>query len=179
MEGKLLSLILLSYNSGERIIIAHKKIKSLLEKENIPFELIIMDDGSKDNSYQIALELERDETNVKGYQLSKNYTSHYSIFAGLSLCSGACAMPMVDDEQQPYSTIVEMYRMWENGAKIIIPHRVSRDDSWSSRFFSETYYKIMNSLSEVKFPLGGADLYFIDKEIVEILVNKIHHIRTF
>lgn len=178
MENKLLTLILLSYYSGERITIAYNKIKTLLDKENVPFEFIIMDDGSKDNSYQIALELEKNEPNVKAYQLSKNYTSHYSIFAGLSLCSGACAMPMVDDEQQPYTTIVEMYRMWENGAKVIIPHRVTRDDSWTNRFFSEKYYKIMNSISEVKFPIGGADLYFIDREIIDILVNKIHHTKT-
>src|SRR5665647_652424 len=178
MGNNLLSLVLLSYYSNDRIITAYYKIKTLLDKEKIPFELIVMDDGSRDNSYQIALELEKNEPNVKAYQLSKNYTSHYSIFAGLTLCSGGCVMPIVDDEQQPYSTIVEIYRLWENGAKVIIPHRVTRDDSWTSRIFSETYYKIMNSLSEVKFPIGGADLYFIDREIVDILVTKIHPIKT-
>jgi len=174
----MLSLILLSYYSGERIVIAFNKLKTLLNEEKIPFEFIIMDDGSKDNSFQIAMDLEKNEPNVKAFQLSKNYTSHYSIFAGLTLCTGACAMPIVDDEQQPYSTIVDMYRMWENGAKVIIPHRITRDDSWTSRLLSGIYYKLMNSLSEVKFPVGGADLYFIDREIVDILVNKIHHIKT-
>ncbi|OIP83233.1 MAG: hypothetical protein AUK44_05870 [Porphyromonadaceae bacterium CG2_30_38_12] len=178
MQNKILSLILLSYYSGQRIPTAFYKIKELLDRENIPFEFIVMDDGSKDDSYKIALDLEKNEPNVKAYQLSKNYTSHYSIFAGLTLCNGACAMPMVDDEQQPYSTIVEMYRLWEKGAKVIIPHRVTRDDSWSSRFLSETYYKIMNSLSEVSFPIGGADLYFIDRELIDLLANKIHHIKT-
>lgn len=178
MENKMLSLILLSYYSGERIVIAFNKLKTLLNEEKIPFEFIIMDDGSKDNSFQIAMDLEKNEPNVKAFQLSKNYTSHYSIFAGLTLCTGACAMPIVDDEQQPYSTIVDMYRMWENGAKVIIPHRITRDDSWTSRLLSGIYYKLMNSLSEVKFPVGGADLYFIDREIVDILVNKIHHIKT-
>ena len=178
MKNKLLSLILLSYYSKDRIPKAYYKIKELLDKENIPFEFIVMDDGSKDNSYSIALELERQESNVRAYQLSKNYTSHYSIFAGLSVCEGACVMPMVDDEQQPYSTIVEAYRLWEKGAKVIIPYRKNRADPWYSKLLSQMYYRIMNLLSEIKFPEGGADLYFIDRDIVDILNNKIHPIRT-
>jgi glycosyltransferase involved in cell wall biosynthesis len=78
-EDKLLSLILLSYCSENRITLAYYKVKAILEKEKIPFEFIVMDDGSKDNSYNIALELEKKESNVRAYQLSKNYTSHYSM----------------------------------------------------------------------------------------------------
>ena len=132
----MLSVILLSYYSGERIRVAYNKIKTLLDKENIPFEFIVMDDGSKDESYAIALELEKKEPNVRAYQLSRNYTSNYSWFAGLSIAKGACSFAIVDDEQQPYSTLIDMYRMWENGAKVVIPNRVSRDDPWRFKIFS-------------------------------------------
>ncbi|MFP3591671.1 glycosyltransferase [Chryseobacterium sp. SIMBA_038] len=178
MESKKLSLILLSYYSEHRILGVYSNIKKLLNEHNIPFEFIIVDDGSKDNSYQVALDLEKQEPNVKAFQLSKNYTSHYSIFAGLSICEGACALPIVDDEQQPYDTIVDMYNLWLKGEKIIIPHRITRDDDWKSSLFSETYYKIMNQLTEVQFPTGGADLFFIDREIIDILNKKIHPINT-
>ncbi|WES96785.1 glycosyltransferase [Chryseobacterium arthrosphaerae] len=171
---KKLSLILLSYYSEKRIVKVYENVKELLEQNNIPFEFIVMDDGSLDNSYKIALELEKQESNVRAYQLSRNYTSHYSIFAGLSLAEGACALPIVDDEQQPYETIVEMYNIWLKGEKIIIPHRITRDDNWKSKIFSETYYKIMNNLTEVKFPKGGADLFLIDREIIDILNKRIH-----
>ncbi|WP_126653262.1 glycosyltransferase [Chryseobacterium aureum] len=174
MMTKKLSLILLSYYSEKRIVSVYENIKELLDRNNIPFEFIIMDDGSLDNSYKVALELEKKETNVRAYQLSRNYTSHYSIFAGLSLAEGACALPIVDDEQQPYDTIVEMYNIWLQGEKIIIPHRITRDDNWKSKVFSETYYKIMNNLTEVKFPKGGADLFLIDREIIDILNKRIH-----
>lgn len=178
MESKKLSLIMLSYYSEHRIVEVFRKVKNLLSSHNIPFEFIIIDDGSKDRSYQIALELEKQELEVKAYQLSKNYTSHYSIFAGLSLCTGACALPMVDDEQQPYDTIVDMYNIWLQGKKVIIPHRLSREDHWKSSLFSETYYKVMNHFTEVKFPIGGADLFFIDREIIDIINQKIHPINT-
>lgn len=174
----MLSLILLSYYSESRIEACYKRLAEVLNAENIPFELIIMDDGSKDNSHQVAKILEQKTDNVKAYQLSRNFTSHYSIFAGLSVCNGACAMPIPDDEQQPYDSIIQMYRLWEQGQKVIIPHRVEREDSWKSSMFSEVFYKIMTSFSDIKFPKGGADSFFIDRELIDILNNKIHPINT-
>ncbi len=173
-----LSVILLSYFSQKRIENVYRNIRALLDENNIPFEFIIMDDGSNDNSYEVALQLEQQEENVTAYQLSKNYTSHYSIFAGLSVCTGACAIPIVDDEQQPYHTIVDMYRLWQQGEKIIIPHRISRDDNWKSKIFSEGYYNMMNRFSDVKFPVGGADLFFIDREVIDLINERIRPINT-
>lgn len=177
-NDKLLSVILLSYYSKEKIIKCWERLNKILTLENIPFEFIIMDDGSLDESFEIAKKLQNQFANVKAYQLSKNYTSHYSIFAGLSVSNGACAIPIPDDEQQPYETIVEMYRLWEKGQKVIIPHRTEREDSWKSSIFSELFYKIMTSFSDIKFPKGGADSFFIDRELIDILNLKIHPINT-
>lgn len=174
----MLSLILLSYYSGERIVRSYEKISEVLRQENIPFEFIVMDDGSRDGSYELACELEKRYDNVRAFRLSRNFTSHYSIFAGLSVCTGDCAMPIVDDEQQPYQSIVDMYRLWEQGHKIVIPYRISRNDPWRSRVFSEWYYRIMNAFSEVKYPPGGADLFFIDREVIDLINTRIHPINT-
>lgn len=146
----------------------------MLDSENIPFEFIVMDDGSKDESFIMALELEKEYENVRAYQLSKNYGSQYSLFAGLSISKGSCVLPMVDDEQQPYETIVQMYRLWENGEKIIVPCREARKDSKIQSFLSQSYYKIMNSVSDIQYPPGGADLAFLDREVVDILNSRIH-----
>ena len=174
MNSKLLSIILLSYYSKERIRNSYLAIKQLLDSEKIPFEFIVMDDGSKDESFVMALELEKEYENVRAYQLSKNYGSMYSIFAGLSVSKGACVLPIVDDEQQPYPTIVQMYRLWEKGEKIIIPNRESRDDSKMSKFMSEAFYKVMNGISDIEYPKGGADMAFLDREVVDIINSRIH-----
>ena len=178
IQNKLLSIILLSYHSGERIKVFYHKLKKLLDEENIPFEFIVVDDGSTDKSFFIAKELESVKANVFAYQLSRNYTSNYSWFAGLSVCKGACAIAIPDDEQQPYSTIVEMYRLWEKGHQVIIPNRITRDDPLSSRFFSISYYKIINTISDITYPKGGADLAFLDREIIDLLNERIHPINT-
>lgn len=174
MNSKLLSIVLLSYYSRERIRKSYLSIKNLLDGENIPFEFVVMDDGSKDESFIMAMELEKEFDNVRAYQLSKNYGSIYSCFAGMSICKGACALPMPDDEQQPYDTIVKMYRLWEKGEKIIIPCRESREDSKLQSFLSKSYYMIMNSISDIQYPHGGADLAFLDREVIDILNTRIH-----
>ncbi len=174
----MLSLILLSYYSGERISEAYQKLTKILDFEQIPFELIVIDDGSKDNSYEIALRLEKEHSNVTAYQLSRNFTSSYSIFAGLSVCKGDCVIPIPDDEQQPYITIVEMYRIWQKGEKIIIPFRNKRNDGIFSNLLANGYYSIINTLSDIKFPPGGADSFFIDRELIDILNKRIHPTNT-
>lgn len=174
----MLSLILLSYYSGDRITKAYENITKLLNQEKIDFELIIIDDGSNDNSFEIAKQLEKLNDNVQAFQLSKNYTSHYAIFAGLSVCKGDCAIPIPDDEQQPYTSIVDMYRIWEKGAKVIIPYREKRDDGFLNDLLSSTYYKTINYLSDITFPQGGADMFFIDRELINLLNDRIHPINT-
>jgi len=174
----MLTIILLSYYSSDRITLAYHKIKSILELHSIPFEFLIMDDGSNDNSFNIAQKLEKKYSNVRAYQLTKNYSAHYSIFAGLEKAKGNCAIPIPDDEQLPYSDIVEIYNLWKNGQKIIIPHRAERHDGFITDLLANTYYKIINSLSEVKFPQGGADSFLIDREVIDIMNTRIHAINT-
>ncbi len=174
----MLSIILLSYFSSERIETTYKKINTLLSAEGIPFEFIIIDDGSEDNSFPIALNLEKEKENVRAFQLSKNYSAHYAIFAGLQVAKGQCAIPIPDDEQLPYHGLVEMYHLWKRGSKVIIPHRTERNDGLIKNFFANSYYKIINALSEINFPPGGADTFFIDREVINILNSRIHPINT-
>jgi len=176
-KGKL-SVILLSYYSGDRIVTAYNQLDVVMKRENIPYEFIIVDDGSKDDSYKIAIELEAQKENVRAYQLSRNFTTHYAKFAGFELCSGACATSMPDDGQQPLETYVQMYRQWEKGNKLVVPYRISRNDGFIKDFFSRLYYKLMNALSVVNYPPGGCDVFLADRELIDILVNRIHPINT-
>ena len=170
----MLSIILLSYQSAQRIEKFFDTLNERMLEEKIEFECIIMDDASTDSSHDIALKIEKKFKNVRAFQLSRNFTSHYSIFAGFSQVSGNCAVAMPDDFQLPLDTVVEMYRIWEKGKKVVIPHRDDRDDPIISQFFSFLYYSLMNKLSEVKFPKGGADIFLADKEIIDIFNKHIH-----
>ncbi len=177
-NSRLFSIILLSYYSQGKILDVFTKVAERMEAEKIPFEFIIIDDGSKDNSYQVACELEKKDSRVKAFQLSRNFTSHYAKFAGFSVCNGACATSIPDDGQQPLETYVAMYRQWEKGNKLVIPYRVSRNDGVIKDAYSKMYYRMMNALSIVKYPPGGCDVFLADREIIDILNERIHPINT-
>ncbi len=172
-KSKHLSVILLSYQSEQRLQPACTAICTALEAEQIPFELIIMDDGSKDRSYQVARELAKKDARIRAYRLSKNYTSPYAQFAGYRLAKGACAVTVPDDLQRPMSLIVQMYRHWEAGHKIVIAYRKSREDGRRNDWFSNGYYRLMNRFSEVQFPPGGTDGFLADREVIDILTHQI------
>lgn len=173
-----LTIILLSYYSNERIPVVYEKISKVFNREEIDFELVIIDDGSEDRSFQVASDLEQRFANVHAFRLSRNFMSSYAIFAGLSVAKGKCAVAIPDDEQQPYESIVEMYRMWEQGHKIILPYRNSRHDPFFSRLTSRLFYSLINRFSILNFPPGGADTFLIDREVIDLINQRIHPINT-
>lgn len=179
LKSGLLSVLLLSYNSGNRIVVAYEKLSALFAEHNISFELVVMDDGSKDDTYKIALALEQKTKNVFAYQLSKNCTSAISAFASLQVANGDCAILIPDDEQFPYSHIVDLYRLWQKGEKIIIPYRKERHDAFWKNTFSYLFYSIINRISDITFPKGGADTVFLDREVLDIIVKKIRPKNTY
>lgn len=175
---RLLSLMLPCFNSARRLRPAYKAISGELDAAGIPFELLIMDDGSKDNSWEIARDLAKQDPRVRAFRMARNVTPPYLQFAAFSVCKGACITWIPDDLQFPVSMVIQLYRNWEAGHKIVVSYRSSRNDGWLSDLFSRMYYKLMNSLSEVRFPPGGTDVYLADREIIDIMNTRIHPIHT-
>jgi polyisoprenyl-phosphate glycosyltransferase len=173
-----LSVVLLSYQSAARLPDAVRQLVACFDREAIPFEIIIMDDGSRDASYQVALELEMADHRVRAYRLSRNYTSPFAYFAGLSVCRGGCATSVPDDLQRSPELVVRMYRKWLEGHQIVVPYRISRDDGRWSDLASRSYYHLMNRYSEVRFPPGGTDSFLADREVIDILNQRIRPTRT-
>ncbi len=173
-SDRLLSLILLSYQSEKRLEATSRQVIAAMEAAQIPFELIIVDDGSKDASYAIARSLAERDPRLRAIRLSRNYTSPYAQFAGMSVANGACAVSIPDDLQRPLSLVIDMYRLWEQGHKVVIAYRKSRDDGRVNDFFSNAYYRLMNTFSELQFPPGGTDGFLADREVIDILNARIH-----
>ena len=178
MREGLYSIILLSYFSSERIISVFTELDKRMQEEGVAYEFIIVDDGSTDDSFQVASKLADVHKHVKAYQLSRNYTAHYAKFAGLSVAQGDIVTSMPDDWQTPIDVYVRMYREWQNGAQVVIPYRNKRNDGFVNEVFARSYYKIMNSLSDVTLPPLGADIFAIDRELVDIMNERIHPINT-
>jgi len=147
-EG-LYSVILLSYFSSERVASVFTAVDKRLKAEGIDYEFIVIDDGSTDDSYHIARKLADEHSQVKAYQLSRNFSAHYAKFAGFSVAKGDIVTSMPDDWQTPMDVYVRMYREWQQGAQVVIPYRNKRNDGFLNELFARTYYMIMNRLSDL------------------------------
>lgn len=174
----LLSLLLPCFNSAQRLWPAYEAISQQLDAAQIPFELLLMDDGSQDDTWEVARAIARKDARVRAFRMARNVTPPYLQFAAFSVCQGACITWIPDDLQFPVSMVIALYRKWEEGHKIVVSYRSSRSDGWLSDLFSNLYYKIMNRLSEIKFPPGGTDIYLADREIIDLMATRIHPIHT-
>jgi len=174
----LLSIVVLSYESENRLAKAASAFISLMDEERIPFEMVIVDDGSQDDSVAVAQKLARDDGRLRVVELSKNFGSPYSTFAGYSIARGDCVIAVPDDLQSPPELVVRLYRRWQEGHRLVIATRRSRDDGLFSDLFSNGYYWLMNRFSSVTFPPGGSDRFLADREVVDILNTRIRPINT-
>lgn len=170
---KKLSIIIPTYFNELNIKKTYAELEKevLLKLKKYNYELIFVDDGSKDNTVSEINKVMKNHKNIKLVTLSKNFGSHSAILAGLSVCSGDVATFISSDLQDPPSIILRMLEKWEQGNQAVIAVRKDREESFIQKFFSNTYYKIMQKIAIDNMPNGGFDCFLIDKKIINILVE--------
>ncbi|WP_409344202.1 glycosyltransferase family 2 protein [Paenibacillus sp. MBLB4367] len=134
-------------------------------------ELIFVDDGSRDKSYELLLKERQLDTRVKVIKLSKNFGSMSAIQAGLQFAAGDCVGIISADLQDPPELFVDMIKCWENGKKVVMATRSDREESFSQKMYSNTYYTLMKRFAIKDYPEGGFDFVLIDKQVVGELRN--------
>lgn len=143
----------------------HQKVLSKIKD----YELIFVDDGSEDKSYEIIQNLKSKDKKIKSLKLSRNFGSHAAILAGLNDCTGDCAVMKTADLQEPSEILLEMYEKWEKGNNVVLAIRQDRNDSLIGNFFSNMYYLLMRKFVLKNMPLGGFDCFLIDRKVIEVL----------
>ena len=134
--------------------------------DDLEFEYVLVDDGSKDNTYNELLKFrEKFPSKVKIIKLAGNVGSYNAILAGLHYASGDCNVILTADLQDPPELIPKMYQYWLKGIKFVIANRTDREESWSQKFFSNTFHKLMKKLALKNIPEGGFDLVLFDKQL--------------
>lgn len=126
-NDKLLSVIIPAYNEQDMIEKTFYTVKDILTNADIPFEILFIDDGSKDLTYPNIVTLSQSNPEVKGISFSRNFGKESAIFAGLENAVGACCVIMDCDLQHPPATIIEMYRLWEEGFEVVEGVKASRE----------------------------------------------------
>ena len=140
----------------------------VIEKADFECEIIMVDDGSKDQSWQIIQKLAQEDSRIKPIKLSRNFGSHAAILCGLSHSTGDCAVVKAADLQEPTELIMEMYQAWEAGNNVVLAIREAREDT---SFFSELYYWLTRKVALPKMPPHGFDVFLVDRQVIRVLEN--------
>lgn len=145
-----------------------KKIIDVIDYE---YEIVMVNDGSKDESWQVMQKLAENDPNIRIISLSRNFGSHAAILCGISHCTGDCAIVKAADLQEPTELVLEMVESWKKGNNIVLAVREGREESKSQTFFANFYYDLVRKTALPNMPKGGFDVYLIDRKVITVLEN--------
>ena len=166
---KKISIIVPVYYNQDNLLPLYVDLKEkVLTKLNMEYELIFVDDGSKDKSYEVMQNIAKLDKNTKNVRLSRNFGEHSALLAGLSQCTGDCAVRKAADLQEPSEMILEMIKKYEEGNKVVLAVRADREEPISQKAFSNLYAFLMRKLA---LPNMRFDTFLIDRQIIDLLVK--------
>lgn len=167
----MLSIVIPAYNEEKMILKTTEVVSGIMEREKIPFELVFVNDGSKDQTWEMIEKAAEKNSHVTGIRFSRNFGKESALFAGLANAEGDCIAVMDCDLQHPPETLVEMYRLWEQGYEVIEGVKRSRGkESILHRASAGMFYKIMSKAVQIDMS-RASDFKLMDRKAVEALLS--------
>jgi glycosyltransferase involved in cell wall biosynthesis len=148
----------------------YQRVAGVCGKIGCTFELILVDDGSPDGTWDAIFRLSQNDSRVRGIRLSRNYGHQLALAAGLSSCRGERVLMIDSDLQDPPELLEEMMRLMDQGFENVYGRRISRQGtSLTKRFFYHTYYRVLSFLADCEIPRDSGDFRLISRRIVDII----------
>ena len=167
----MLSVVLPSYNEEEMVPVAARTVHEILAAEGIDHELLFVDDGSRDATWQRIREAATSVPAVRGVHFSRNFGKEAAIFAGLNEAKGDCVAVIDCDLQHPPEKLVEMYRLWEQGFEVIEGVKSDRGkESIMHRFAAKTFYAIISRATGIDMS-RASDFKLLDRKAVNVILT--------
>ena len=170
MNNPIISIIAPCYNEEETIEPFLRRIEEILTQINEPYEIVFINDGSKDNTLNILLNAKQNFKNIRIINFSRNFGKEAALTAGLDKARGEAAIPIDVDLQDPPELIKELVAKWREGYDVVLAKRADRtSDSFSKRVSADLFYKLNGKISNVDIPNNVGDFRLMSKRVVEAL----------
>lgn len=168
-----LSIIVSMYNEEDSLDVFFQEIKVVLnEISSYSYEIVCIDDGSVDKTYEKLKEYAKKDDAIKVIKFSRNFGKEYGMMAGLSFCRGRAAIPMDVDLQDPPKLIVDFVKKWEEGYDMVYGIRNDRtSDTFLKRFTAKLFYKIYNLMTRSPIPYNAGDYRLIDRKVIDAILS--------
>ena len=167
----MLSVVLPAYNEEKMIKKAAGTIGNILKNEEIDYEIVFVDDGSKDGTWREIESAGKEDEHVNGVRFSRNFGKESAMMAGLENADGDCVVVMDCDLQHPPETIVEMYRLWQQGYEVVEGVKRTRGrESIFHKMSAGLFYRMISKAVKIDMS-HAADFKLLDRRAVEALLE--------
>ncbi len=157
------------YNEANLIPLYADLKEKFIDKIDYDYEIVMVNDGSKDNSYEVMCVLARQDKNIRAISLSRNFGSHAACLCGLAHATGDCAVIKAADLQEPTELILDMVESWKQGNNVVLACREGREESKSQIGFANLYYWLVRKTSLPTMPKNGFDIYLLDRKAIDVI----------
>ncbi|MBI1807782.1 MAG: glycosyltransferase family 2 protein [Ignavibacteria bacterium] len=165
------SIIIPIYNEEDILPELHRRLTSVLDSLGESSEVILIDDGSADHSYDAMNEIHRKDQRFKVLRLSRNFGHQVAITAGLDYATGEAVILMDGDLQDPPELLAEMTAQWKAGYQVVYTVKRSRKENALKRFAFASFYRLMHTFSSISIPMEAGNFSLLDKRVVDVLRN--------
>ena len=168
---KKISIIIPAYNEEESLPHLYERLEKLMDSEqNYEFEILFVNDGSKDNTINLIKEYREKDNRICYVDFSRNFGKEIAMIAGLDYATGDCVIFMDADLQDPPELIPELVKYWEEGYDDVYAKRNSRKgETWFKKFTSKMYYRVLQHLTNVPIQEDTGDFRLLDRRCVNVL----------
>ena len=168
---KKVTIIVPAYNEEESLPFLYERLEKLInENTNYEFEILFVNDGSKDKTIDLIKEYREKDKRINYVDFARNFGKEIAMIAGLDYATGDCVIFIDADLQDPPELIPEMIKYWEEGYDDVYAQRRSRKgETWLKKFTSKMYYRVLQSLTKVPIQKDTGDFRLLDKRCVNAL----------
>lgn len=170
MSNPTVSIVCPCYNEQEVLPIFISRITDILDSTGYGYEILLINDGSKDQTLAIMKQLQQECSSIRTVNLSRNFGKEAAMTAGLDLALGEVIIPIDADLQDPPELIHDFLEKWKEGFDVVVAKRVDRStDSWAKKFSAELFYKFHNAVAQVEIPENVGDFRLINRRVVKAI----------
>ncbi|MBE7536486.1 MAG: glycosyltransferase family 2 protein [Anaerolineales bacterium] len=158
------------FNEEENLPELYRRVKETLTQLRKPWELILVDDGSSDNSSALMRALAKKDKRVRPVIFARNFGHQVAVTAGLDYSRGDAVIVIDSDLQDPPELILDMAKKWQEGYEVVFAVRAEREgESWFKLWTASAFYRLIYRITDVKIPLDAGDFRLMDRKVVNVM----------
>ncbi len=164
------SVIIPVFNEEEVLAESYKRLKEVMDSTGETYELLFVDDGSRDQSKAILTSFAMNDPSVKLLSFSRNFGHQPAITAGIDHAGGEAVVIIDCDLQDPPRVILEMIKKWKEGYQVVYGQRLKRKgETMMKKFTAKTYYRLLKSMTNFDIPVDTGDFRLMDRKVCEAI----------